>query len=166
MNTTSEVPKLVLTKKDGFVIEIKAVWEDGREYSINDLDFIRYVNINLCTLQSSENREDTAKGEPKHDGIDSVVPTRNEEPTVTDNVNHPKHYTSHPSGIECIAIARHYDFAIGNAIKYLWRHGLKTEEGKCDLDKSIEDLKKAAWYIEDEIMTLENKKKDEQAKVG
>jgi hypothetical protein len=81
-----------------------------------------------------------------------------------DSVNHPKHYCSHPSGIECIAIARHYDFAIGNAIKYLWRHGLKTEEGKDDIDKSIEDLEKAIWYIKDEILTLENEKKDRQAK--
>ena len=39
--------------------------------------------------------------------------------TMEDNVNHPKHYTEHPSGIECIDITRHYCFAIGNAIKYL-----------------------------------------------
>lgn len=81
-----------------------------------------------------------------------------------DSVNHPKHYCSHPSGIECIAVARYYDFAIGNAIKYLWRHGLKTEEGKDDIDKSIEDLEKAIWYIKDEIQALENKKKDRRAK--
>lgn len=81
-----------------------------------------------------------------------------------DPVNHPKHYCSHPSGIECIAIARHYDFAIGNAIKYLWRHGLKHDEGKQDIDKAIEDLEKAIWYIKDEITTLEQKKKDSQAK--
>lgn len=34
-----------------------------------------------------------------------------------DNVNHPKHYTSHPSGVECIEIVQHHDFCIGNAIK-------------------------------------------------
>ena len=34
-----------------------------------------------------------------------------------DAVNHPSHYTSHPSGVECITITRHYCFAIGNAIK-------------------------------------------------
>ena len=64
-----------------------------------------------------------------------------------DSVNHPKHYNSHPSGVECIDIARHYDFNIGNAIKYLWRHGLKSEEGMDDTEKSIEDLKKAIWYL-------------------
>ena len=73
-----------------------------------------------------------------------------------DNVNHPKHYTSHPSGIECITITRHHNFNIGNAIKYLWRQGLKSEEGMSDTVKQIEDLKKAIWYITDEIGRLEN----------
>ena len=68
-----------------------------------------------------------------------------------DFVNHPKHYCDHPSGIECIEITRHHDFAIGNAIKYLWRAGLK------DSDNEIQDLKKAVWYIQDKISQLENK---------
>ena len=62
---------------------------------------------------------------------------------MTDPINHPKHYTDHPSGIECIQITRHMGFNLGNAIKYIWR---------CDLKKdAIEDLKKAIWYIQDEI---------------
>ena len=60
-----------------------------------------------------------------------------------DPVNHPKHYTSHPSGIECIEVTRHMSFNIGNAIKYLWRAG--------DKENKIEDLQKAIWYINDEI---------------
>lgn len=68
-----------------------------------------------------------------------------------DNVNHPSHYCSHPSGIECIEITRHYCFAIGNAIKYLWRCGLKADSGRALIDKEIEDLKKAIWYIKDRI---------------
>lgn len=75
-----------------------------------------------------------------------------------DNVNHPKHYTSHPSGIECIEIARHYCFSIGNAIKYLWRAGLKVDVGLTDKQKEIEDLNKAIWYIKDRIKQLENDK--------
>ena len=71
-----------------------------------------------------------------------------------DKVNSPKHYTSHPSGVECIAITRHYGFAIGNAIKYLWRAGLKKEEGYSDVQKEIEDLEKAVFYIEDRIEQL------------
>lgn len=76
-----------------------------------------------------------------------------------ENVNHPKHYNSHPSGVECIDIVRHYNFNIGNAIKYLWRHGLKSEEGMSDEEKSIEDLQKAKFYIEDEINCLKMQNK-------
>lgn len=73
-----------------------------------------------------------------------------------DNVNSPKHYTSHPSGVQCIDIVRHYCFSVGNAIKYLWRAGLKTEEGMTDKEKEIEDLNKAIWYIKDRINQLKN----------
>ena len=66
-----------------------------------------------------------------------------------EQVNHPKHYNSHPNGIECIDIIRHYTCDIANALKYLWRAGLKPEMGKEDAEKEIEDLKKALWYIED-----------------
>ena len=69
-----------------------------------------------------------------------------------DNVNHPVHYNSNPSGIECIEVARHYCFSIGNAFKYLWRAGLKDPDNP---EKEIEDLKKAIWYIEDRIKQLE-----------
>lgn len=72
-------------------------------------------------------------------------------------VNHPLHYNQHPSGIECIEIARHYCFSIGNAIKYLWRAGLKQEVGKSDVTKEIEDLEKAKWYIDDRINQLKLK---------
>ena len=67
---------------------------------------------------------------------------------VPNPVSHPSHYTSHPSGVECIQITRHYNFNIGNAIKYLWRNGLKDE------DAQIQDLEKAIWYIQDYIKTL------------
>lgn len=72
-----------------------------------------------------------------------------------DMVNHPPYYCNHPSGIECIDITRHYCFSIGSAIKYLWRAGLKGEEGISMVDKEIQDLKKAIWYINDRIKQLE-----------
>lgn len=75
---------------------------------------------------------------------------------IEDRVNHPNHYTTHPSGIECIEITRHHNFDIGNAIKYLWRNGLKNEDGMSSKEKQIEDLKKAIWYINDEIKRLNN----------
>lgn len=60
-----------------------------------------------------------------------------------DPVNHPKHYTSHPAGIECIQVTEHMSFNIGNVVKYLWR---ADEKGA-----AIEDLKKASWYLNREI---------------
>ena len=59
-----------------------------------------------------------------------------------DPVNHPSHYCSHPSGIECIQITEHMSFLMGNAMKYLWR---------ADLKNGIQDLEKAAWYIQREL---------------
>jgi hypothetical protein len=68
-----------------------------------------------------------------------------------DNVNHPPHYTNHPSGIECIEITRHMGFNLGNAIKYIWRADLK--------ENTMEDLEKARWYINDEIRRRKDVKK-------
>ncbi|HLP97617.1 MAG TPA: DUF3310 domain-containing protein [Sideroxyarcus sp.] len=76
--------------------------------------------------------------------------------TKHDPVNHPTHYTSDPSGVECITITRHRNFNIGNAIKYLWRAGLKQDADKAQLEKQVEDLRKAVFYIEDEIGRLSN----------
>lgn len=84
---------------------------------------------------------------------------------MSDNVNHPDYYNSHPSGIECIDIARHYCFSIGSAIKYLWRAGLKKEQGKTDREKEIEDLEKAIWYIQDRINELNHANTQEMPNV-
>lgn len=70
---------------------------------------------------------------------------------MNDKVNHPPHYRQHPSGVECIEITEHMNFNKGNAIKYIWRAGDKGDE--------IEDLKKAAWYVNREIERLEKTKK-------
>jgi len=64
-----------------------------------------------------------------------------------DMINHPPHYTDHPSGVECIQITEHHNFCVGNAIKYLWRAGKKSD--------AIPDLKKARWYIDREIQRVE-----------
>jgi hypothetical protein len=67
--------------------------------------------------------------------------------TMSDAVNHPKHYNGHPSGIECIDVVEHMGFNLGNAIKYVWRADLKND--------ALEDLRKAKWYIEREIAKRE-----------
>lgn len=100
-----------------------------------------------------------------------IIPDTNVMP-AHDAVNHPAHYTSDPSGVECIQITRHRNFNIGNAIKYLWRAGLKggnanfvliedTEKRTLtrkplagESESEIQDLNKAIWYIQDEIKRL------------
>ena len=62
---------------------------------------------------------------------------------IYDPVNHPKHYTQHPSGVECIQITEHMSFCLGNAVKYIWRAGEKGNRRQ--------DLEKAIWYIQREI---------------
>ena len=65
-----------------------------------------------------------------------------------DMVNHPPHYTDRVPGIECISVVENFNFNRGGAIKYIWRAGHK------DKSKEIEDLRKAAWYINREIERL------------
>jgi len=67
---------------------------------------------------------------------------------ANDAVNHPSHYTKHPSGIECIQITEHMSFNLGNAVKYIWRADLKGN--------TIEDLRKAQWYIDRELAKRQN----------
>lgn len=90
-----------------------------------------------------------------------------------DEVNHPAHYNAHPSGVECITIVEHMNFNVGNAIKYLWRAGLKKPSGVkitpppatgsgekfiiAFPDKHLEDLEKARWYIDREIERISPK---------
>lgn len=59
------------------------------------------------------------------------------------NAIEPDHYRSHPSGIEAIQVTEHLNFCLGNAVKYIWRAGLKGD--------AIEDLEKARWYLSREI---------------
>lgn len=65
---------------------------------------------------------------------------------MSDPVN-PPHYKRHPSGVECIVVAEHFGFNLGNVIKYVWRAGEKGD--------ALEDLKKARWYLDREIRRLE-----------
>jgi hypothetical protein len=78
-----------------------------------------------------------------------------------ERINHPSHYNwlKDLCGIEVIDITRHLDFDTGNAVKYLLRAGHKSEEGYTDKDKTIEDFRKAIWYIEDKIKMLENERR-------
>lgn len=79
--------------------------------------------------------------------------TTPETQVSSDPVNHPSHYTSHPSGIEAIQVTEHMGFNLGNAVKYIWRADLKNDAN--------EDLKKAIWYIQRELERREKEAKKE-----
>ena len=73
--------------------------------------------------------------------------------TENDPVNHPDHYTKHPSGIECIQITEHMNFCLGSAMKYIWRAGLKGD--------ARQDLEKAKWYLDREIERISENRFEE-----
>ena len=66
---------------------------------------------------------------------------------MTEDPTNPSHYRMHPSGVECITVTEHMTFCAGNAVKYIWRAGLKGD--------AAADLRKARWYIDREIERLE-----------
>lgn len=76
-----------------------------------------------------------------------------------DKVNSPSHYSwlKKLAGVEVIDITRHLDFDLGNAVKYILRASRKSEEGYDDKAKTIEDLRKAIFYINDKIAQIEGK---------
>ena len=80
--------------------------------------------------------------------VPAPIPAQPAVPKQEDPVNHPSHYTDHPSGVECIQITEHMGFNLGNALKYIWRCDLKAD--------AIEDLKKARWYIDRELAKRTN----------
>ncbi len=71
-----------------------------------------------------------------------MATTQSEDPN--ERVEHPRHYNAHPSKIECIELIEHLPTNFGNAVKYVWRCGLKTTE------TPLRDLKSARWYVERE----------------
>lgn len=80
-------------------------------------------------------------GQQPKNNFDSSGPVCNEI-FSPDLVNHPPHYTAHPSGVECIEITRNLTFNVGNAVKYVWR--AEAKNGR-------QDLEKAQWYLRDAL---------------
>jgi hypothetical protein len=68
-------------------------------------------------------------------------------------VNHPNHYGGELNPYEAIKVidAWGLDFCLGNTVKYISRAGKKNT------DKELEDLKKALWYLQHKIETLEKR---------
>jgi hypothetical protein len=128
-----------------------AKWNKRDECSGEPIPFGGWVQYSDDTVAMVYDPADARK--IQQDIADQLTKQINK--TKHDPVNNPKHYTSHPSGVECIEITRHMGFNLGNVMKYIWRAGLKDVEVT---DKDLEDLKKAMWYLQDEIAVREEKR--------
>ena len=109
--------------------------EDEREAVVKRLEASEKPNAESMVeraYQASQGKAKERKAKPK-----------------ADMVNHPPHYTSHPSGVECIQITEHMGFNLGNALKYIWRADLKGS--------AVEDLEKAIFYINRELEKRKSK---------
>lgn len=91
---------------------------------------------------------DAASDQSKEESTINMPLPGDATPTEPDLVNHPPHYGSHPSGVECIRITRHMSFDLGNAMKYIWRAGNK------DSASEEQDIAKAIWYLQDHLKML------------
>ena len=140
-----------------FYIPAVVYFEDaGWTKTADDKEARKVRSCEGCALRKDGNCEAVKKyGAAFCAGVifRKIEPAAPSQETNHDAVNHPAHYTSHPSGVECITITEHHDFCIGNAIKYLWRQGLKTGAS------NIEDLEKAVWYIKREIERIKTEAK-------
>ena len=65
---------------------------------------------------------------------------------MTETINHPKHYNTHPSMVECIDLIEWLGTNRGSAVKYLWR--------KDDKGKPKQDADKALWFTSREVQRL------------
>ncbi len=141
--------------KEGFQqADDKAIHKMKEEYSETERQILSIENLQMHGIHIPSNWNELTKAEKVRYWNQSLFNNGSEPKLIFkampkhDPVNHPKHYTSHPSGVECIQITRHMTFNIGNAVKYLWRADLKNN--------TIEDLEKAIYYINDEIKRIKN----------
>ena len=73
---------------------------------------------------------------------------------INDPVTHPSHYTSGKIEVIDFITDQNLDFCLGNVVKYVSRAGKKEEEGKTIIEKQVEDLKKARFYLDFKIKQL------------
>jgi hypothetical protein len=122
---------------------------DNLEKEVSALVAERSPETYAPTLRRALPRQDRGVAQPPVEDRTEVVAEAGpaDAGEVAPDAINPSHYRKHPSGIECIEVTRHMNFNVGNAIKYLWRY--------MDKGDPIENLKKAQWYIDDEIRRLQ-----------
>ena len=87
----------------------------------------------------------------------STHKTDNGKNGKSEQVNHPSHYSwlKDLCGVEPIEICQHFDFSVGNALKYIMRKG-KVERNLTEKQQRIQDLEKAIYYLKNEIYLMKN----------
>lgn len=110
----------------------------GYDYAISGSEFRNGVK---CRHRDCQSVEGAKTPEAAHEAWNAIQrEDLDEQPdAATDMVNHPPHYTGHPSGVECIEVAEHLPFCLGNAFKYLFRRDAKGNP--------LENIEKAIWYV-------------------
>lgn len=152
--TLERVRKILSAREDESTVQAAKRQVDAFKDTVKHVEYLQgHIN------RTNRNRRPKVLGIVGEDGeprfFDDVYPATVEavaeanggaKADAADAVNHPAHYTAHPSGVEAITICEHMNFCLGNAMKYLFRAGLKGD--------MVEDLKKARWYIDREIARL------------
>lgn len=108
-----------------------------QEQILNGLPAFTNIHTDPRFVALRKEREGLAEFKPNENGI--------VEFKLDDPVNHPSHYKAH--GMECIDVIEAFElsFNLGNAIKYILRHGKKGN--------AKQDLEKARWYLDRELST-------------
>jgi len=140
---------------------LKAEWQNNprkvyADYYLDDHNFTVPIEVKSETFEldapvvikapviESKVVEVPCKAEGNHPPyMDYDIKPQKQEQATNDVVNHPKHYTDTPFGLEVIEITDKYDFSVGNALKYILRAGKKGD--------AVEDLEKAVWYLNHKI---------------
>ena len=124
----------------------------GRNISATKCEFCCYnseVCCGNCVDGIGEWLNTPCANEPKNPPADKHVDLQKVSEKVCDNVNHPSHYTSGQIEVIDFIEDQELGFHLGNAVKYISRAGRK------DPARTVEDLRKAAWYLNRQIERLE-----------
>lgn len=156
INTDESKPNLDTDKKETSSETVEDIVKYNKK---NPYNYSNYMNLVFRLNNKKRNYytyTDFAKDYPKKYKEITANAVSNLNPVKQNKVEHPEHYTwlKEVAGIEPLQITRHFDFDLGNALKYIMRAGHKSEEGMTDNQKQIEDLQKAIFYLNDKINIL------------
>lgn len=126
---------------------LKAEWQNNPrkvygDFYLDDHNFTVPIEDDAPIVNDAPVVMHEKKSYPQYSDLSFGYQHKGEQETP-DAVNHPKHYTDTPFGLEVIEITDKYDFSVGNALKYILRAGKKGD--------AVEDLEKAVWYLNHKI---------------